>query len=310
MQTISHILVDIDPTKDHQPALYRGIELAKKHKAVLELFVAYYNSSIIAACFLDDEKLELAKKSELNKQLKNLEKYKAEAEEAGVKVLVDVAWHHPIYEGIIQKASSAKADIVLKSTHKHRMIAKVFFTPDDWQLLKACEQPLWLAKAQSSSSIKNILVAIDPSNSNGKPEGLDRKLLETALATADNHNARLHVAHCYEPLGLEMFRELGGFGDTAIDHSQYLQVTEQRHQQQFDEITAPFQLAEDQKYLLQGYPDICLPELVAMKKIDLLILGTTYRTGLLGSTAEKLLDEVSCDVLAIKPDGFHSPVNT
>lgn len=308
MQTISHILVDIDPTKDHQPALYRGIELAKKHKAKLELFISYYNSTIIAACLLDDEKLERAKKAKINNQLDKLEKYKLEAEEAGVSVLVDAVWHHPTYEGIIQKAIAAKADIVLKSTHKHRMIAKVFFTPDDWQLLKACEQPLWLAKNRPASTVKKILVAIDPTNSSGKPEGLDKKLLETALAFTKDFNAKLIVAHCYEPLGLELFRELGGFGDGAVDHSQYLQVTEQRHQEQFNEITAPYNLEEEQKYLLQGYPEICLPELVAMKNIDLLIIGTTYRTGLLGSTAEKLLDEVSCDVLAIKPEGFQSPV--
>lgn len=308
MQTVSRILIDIDPKADYQPALYRGIELAKKHGAKIELFSSCYNSSFIAACFLDDAHLQQAKNSHIRSQLEKLKKYETEVESAGLEVSVDVAWHHPTYEGIIQKAMASKSDVVMKSTHKHRVISKVFFTPDDWQLLKACEQPLWMAKNKTTMEMRNVLVAIDPTQSHSKPDSLDKKLLETGVAVAKTFNANVLVAHCYEPLGLEMFRELGGFGDIASDHGQYLRATEQHHKKQFDEMTSPYGIEDDNKYLLQGYPEICLPELVEMKDVDLLILGTTYRTGLLGSTAEKLLDEVSCDVLAIKPDGFETPV--
>ncbi|HBY41917.1 MAG TPA: universal stress protein UspE, partial [Alteromonas sp.] len=42
------------------------------------------------------------------------------------------------------------------------------------------------------------------------------------------------------------------------------------------------------------------------------IIGTVGRVGisaaLIGNTAEHVIDELNCDVLAIKPDGFESPV--
>lgn len=45
---------------------------------------------------------------------------------------------------------------------------------------------------------------------------------------------------------------------------------------------------------------------------DLIVLGTRGRTNLrdilLGSTAEKALDESPCSVLAVKPEGFHHPL--
>ncbi len=47
-------------------------------------------------------------------------------------------------------------------------------------------------------------------------------------------------------------------------------------------------------------------------KIDLLVMGTVCRTGVagffIGNTAEKVLSEVNCSVLTVKPEGFVTPV--
>jgi nucleotide-binding universal stress UspA family protein len=55
-----------------------------------------------------------------------------------------------------------------------------------------------------------------------------------------------------------------------------------------------------------------IPELIKEQDIDLIVMGTVARTGLpgmiMGNTAEAVLDRVKCAVLAIKPDGFISPV--
>jgi len=53
-------------------------------------------------------------------------------------------------------------------------------------------------------------------------------------------------------------------------------------------------------------------KLAKSKKIDLLVMGTVCRTGLagffIGNTAEKVLSEVNCSVLTVKPEGFITPV--
>jgi nucleotide-binding universal stress UspA family protein len=54
-----------------------------------------------------------------------------------------------------------------------------------------------------------------------------------------------------------------------------------------------------------GIPDIAIQHYLNLHKIDLLIMGTMARGGfLIGNTAERLLPEVHCSVLAIKPPGF------
>jgi len=55
-----------------------------------------------------------------------------------------------------------------------------------------------------------------------------------------------------------------------------------------------------------------IPELVKHKDIDLIVMDTIGRTGIpgmiMGNTAERLLDRVECSILAIKPEGYISPV--
>ena len=55
-----------------------------------------------------------------------------------------------------------------------------------------------------------------------------------------------------------------------------------------------------------------ISDLARQQAIDLIVMGTIARTGvagaLMGNTAEHVLDHVQCSVLAIKPDGFISPV--
>jgi len=63
----------------------------------------------------------------------------------------------------------------------------------------------------------------------------------------------------------------------------------------------------------RGEPEQVIPELVVAQGIDLVVMGTVARTGiaglLIGNTAERLLRKLPCSVLAVKPDGFVSPVN-
>ena len=55
-----------------------------------------------------------------------------------------------------------------------------------------------------------------------------------------------------------------------------------------------------------------IPDLAKRLDAELVVLGTKGRTGfsaaLLGNTAEHVLERLNCDVLAIKPADFKSPV--
>lgn len=65
-------------------------------------------------------------------------------------------------------------------------------------------------------------------------------------------------------------------------------------------------------HMVHGDPSKALPALCELTRCNLVVLGTVARTGLfgliMGNTAETILRSVSCSVLALKPDGFETPV--
>jgi nucleotide-binding universal stress UspA family protein len=64
--------------------------------------------------------------------------------------------------------------------------------------------------------------------------------------------------------------------------------------------------------MLRGEAKKVIPKLVGKLKADLVVMGTVARTGIpgfiIGNTAEAILNQLQCSVLAIKPSGFVSPV--
>ena len=63
---------------------------------------------------------------------------------------------------------------------------------------------------------------------------------------------------------------------------------------------------------LKGEPGRLIPEVARAKDTQLIVMGTVSRTGvsglLISPTAERILGQVDCAVLAVKPDGFETPV--
>ncbi|MCF2906962.1 universal stress protein [Pseudoalteromonas sp. DL2-H2.2] len=55
-----------------------------------------------------------------------------------------------------------------------------------------------------------------------------------------------------------------------------------------------------------------IPLLAQKHQIDLIVMGTVGRVGIpgliIGNTAESILEQTQCSVLAIKPKGFQTPI--
>lgn len=64
--------------------------------------------------------------------------------------------------------------------------------------------------------------------------------------------------------------------------------------------------------LREGNPRDVIPALASELDADLVVMGTVGRTGipglLIGNTAEVILNNLECSVLAVKPEGFITPV--
>ncbi len=309
MDTIKKILVCLDPDREQQPALQKAIYLAGQYDAKIELFLAVYNRGLVSNLFFSSEQFEAAKNGFLNSQKRWVSSYQEEVSKNGIGCDVSVVWHKPLYEAIIERAKETQADLVIKSTHDHPTINKVFFTPNDWQLLKLCPIPLILAKQETSPNYKTIIAAIDASQENDKPKNLNELIVNSANKFSKGVGGELHVTHCFDPIGYQLWSDIGfgmgvGMGPTDFtmgeeNYQAYVDQLKDAQKEQFDKVVAPLNLSESQLHLDEGYPETFLPEQVKSLDADLLVLGTVYHSGLVGSTAEKILDKVECDILSV-----------
>jgi nucleotide-binding universal stress UspA family protein len=100
--------------------------------------------------------------------------------------------------------------------------------------------------------------------------------------------------------------------DRDVDH--IVGQAMNRHARFLDQLIekTPMSSVVPAKHLVRGRPADAIIDFVASHLIGLLVMGTVGRTGipglLIGNTAERVLGEVTCSVLALKPRGFVSPV--
>ena len=63
---------------------------------------------------------------------------------------------------------------------------------------------------------------------------------------------------------------------------------------------------------MKGAARKVVPTLARQIETDLIIMGTVARTGIpgfiMGNTAEEILNQIDCSVLAVKPPGFATPI--
>ena len=130
--------------------------------------------------------------------------------------------------------------------------------------------------------------------------------MEIGCSMASLQDAQLHVVHAAEYPELDYMFPAKVSAERKKD---YHREAEQHIQTQL----ANVQLSPSAKTrIIADPPDVAIMNYIQQHDIDLVVMGTVGRTGIsgfiTGNTAERLLPRISCSILAIKPEGFKSPV--
>ena len=150
---------------------------------------------------------------------------------------------------------------------------------------------------------------------------LNNKVLELAISLSLSDFAELHVAHSWEGVSDSAMR--GAFlqrpAAEVIAHD--VQVRK-LHDSGLDDLLSDVAKSRNEdalwylspkRHLLKGQAQKEIPRLARSLKADLVVMGTVARTGIaglfIGNTAEAILEQIECSVLAVKPDGFVTPVS-
>lgn len=305
---IQHMLVVMDPTsEDQQPCLKRAEQLAAAYPdARLTLWLCDYAPALDGGMFFDTTKLAEARQSLVDHHRQRLEKLAAPLRGKGLQVDVVTLWGKRLSRHILAAVTELGPDLVLKTTHHHNALKRLFLSNSDWDLIRHCEKPVWLVK-RADDPIRRLCAAVDPLHEADKPAALDMKIIAVTRSLAERVKGELHLLHCYNPLPRTMVFD----ASIITDYDGYAGQVRERHEKAFEHLAGSNELDSHAAHLLQGYPEEVIPELVERQNVNLLVMGAVSRSrldsALLGHTAERLLDDCPCDILVVKPDGFVDP---
>lgn len=211
--------------------------------------------------------------------------------------------------------------LVIKPAENPDWIERLFGS-DDMHLLRKCPCPVWLMKPQEKSNYECIVAAVDfdPNDTDSGEQALNLQILALAGSFALSDFAQLHLVHVWDAPQAGIVRVWADDPDMA--EMNVIDGERVRHQTGMDALTRmlreqvgaqAYQYLSPRVHLPRGSARKTIPALVKELKADLVVMGTVARTGIpgfiIGNTAEAILDQLQCSVLAIKPPGFVSPVS-
>ncbi len=239
--------------------------------------------------------------------------------EIQTKVLIGL----PFLE-IIREVLRNDHDLVIKTAESGGLLDRVFGS-DDMHLLRKCPCPVLLVKPESSKTYQRILAAVDVDDTFSTEElntrhQLNSQILELANSLTLSESAELHIVHAWVAIGESKLQGTRA-GIPMEEIIAYTEDINQQHEQNLsilmDEMInnlgqGSLKYIKLQKHLLKGPPRKVIPALCKDIKADLVVMGTVARTGIsgffMGNTAETILNQLDCSVLAVKPQEFETPV--
>ncbi|MCA9089816.1 MAG: universal stress protein [Planctomycetaceae bacterium] len=295
-------VVDNDLTTTSREAWNQALKMASSCNAELLLVTVSSTSPVDTESVLTDNDEVLGTLKEIEDVHARLQQ---EAESQGVGSRSIMSHGRSWYE-IIRTVLRENADLVVVGTRGRGRAERLLFGSTSMKLLRKCPCPVWVTRPEPEVHAKTILVADDF-------QEVGARAVQIGVDLAKVLDARLLYVHSV------MFPLMGALRRTEAskdDIDAYCEKVRSEAEQHMQERLAHTDhrtvQAGVQVRVATGPADLAVEEIVREEKISLVIMGTLGRSGipgiLLGNTAERLLPLLDCSVLALKPDGFVSPV--
>ena len=229
--------------------------------------------------------------------------------ETGVPVETLVLTGHPAME-IVREVLRNGHDLLIKASGTKRRISEHLLGSVDMRLLRKCPCPVWIVKPGGHKELKTVLATIDPTSPDEVEQELNHSMIKLGHQLAEVNGAELHVLHAWSAWGENRLR--GRM--RSVDFGEYVLALRSRAAKAFSGFLQPHSslVPPQHRHLLEGNPEDVVPDFVRERDVDLVVMGTVARMGipgfLIGNTAEMILGRVGCSILAVKPEGFVTPV--
>jgi nucleotide-binding universal stress UspA family protein len=286
MKLLEKILIATDFSSSCDNVVDNAIRLAKT-----------FQSKIIPIHVLPDdirnEKALLLLNQAAEKELVAIN---ARINKEGIGTDIPIVEYGNHYEKIILAADRINANLILIGAGEKVQNDVFQLGTTAEKIIRKSDKPVWVVKNDSQLTIKKILCPVDFSSES-------KRALINAIIVARRFNAELVIFSVYELIYADSLR-------LKIDWDAELEYVRMEHSKEFDTFLSQFNLADVnwKKEIHSGLPADEILKAISDKNIDLLIMGTTGKSGLtrilMGSVTEKVIREMPCSFITLKTEDF------
>ncbi len=299
MFKLNHIVAIVDFRQSQHFALPRAVELAHLFSCKITVLANTYESfmEFIPSSSAIDRRL--IKQEAIEQNQDKLKAMVAELDAADIDISYQTVWNKSFHVGLIEFINQNDFDLVVKTARAHSNLQKLLFTPTDWHLLRETKTNNLFVKKGSWPSKSSILGAINIEDDEQHRE-LNKKIIVTTVKLAEVCQAKANILNVFPwpMIKLDKFNHLFDKKGLFLD-------IKQQHSKAVNSFVESVAKISGKVIVAEGLePEETIPEMVKSSYSDLLVMGTVGRKGVqaavIGNTAEKILDEIECEVLAVK----------
>lgn len=282
MKLLKNILVTIDFSESSKYVIENSIRLAEK-----------FHSQITLMHVIADEKIssEILKMYTESVKLK-LENISSTIKSKGIEVNKIIIEKGVPFEKIILEAQNNEYNVIIAgSGNKEKQEAYKLGTTVE-KIVRKNQIPVWVVKNEDLKEIHKIICPVDFSDAS-------KRALNNAITLAHKFGAELLIMNVFIPVNYSSMR-------FEVDNASENKELKKKQEKNLNEFLEQFDFSHI-KYRIEikeGEPFLEILKGIMKNKIELLVMGTTGKTGLsrllMGSVTEKVIREVPCNFITTK----------
>lgn len=245
-----------------------------------------------------------AEKNEAQQLLTSLQQ---EYADSGVDITATAVFGTPWVE-ILKAGGVSRRTLTVCGTRTNSAVSRLLFGSTGLKLLRNAPGPVWLVKPRiDEDAVLDVLAATDLSEVGGD-------VIAAGVTLGQALPVNLTVMHVVDSLEDRRMARVGA-SEENLEHWRVEAAATAKEQLQEQLAGTDARTLEHgiQTQIAEGVADTCILSAIDELDIDLLVMASSGRGGipgmLFGNTAERLLPELNCSLLAIKPENFTCPVH-
>ena len=303
MAALTSILVDIDAGAGNHPALDQAVSLATRCGARVKIVDVLPRVPEAVRHYVTPDRE------------RDLVEHRRERLQSLAGAIHGVATATDVLRGrsgtaLIQEVVHSGHDLLVRSHGRDEPRRPRRFGAIDMELLRHCPCPVWLVAHHEAHRPWRILAAIHASAEDAVEQGLNETILDWALTLHGFGNTQLTILQAWTAYGASILK-------SHMPHeelTEFIETTRRQEEGALARFLKPFaeRLKSASVESVYGEPDEAITRFVEANGIDAVVMGTVARTGIagmvMGNTAERVLQRLRGSVVALKPQGFQTPI--